>query len=241
MNKLKSISKKITILILLLGSFLGVINVNASGAPETIKMASKSSMYYLRGDEAYLGYSTYIKKLTDGTIVYCADSPTKKAPGGETLYYDEEVDAGFLYILSNGYPNKSFTGNYKKDYYITQAAIWEYLDRTSGDNKFDVSFSNVSEGSMKYYVDKLATGAVNAQKNASSNQPTISLSVSNKNLKVENGYYVSELVTVNTKNNDGTYTVDLSKAPSGTILKNEQGYIKTTFNNGEKFRVYVTT
>ena len=42
------------------------------------------------------------------------------------------MNAGVAYILENGYPNKHFTGDSNKDYYITQLAVWWYLDDTTG-------------------------------------------------------------------------------------------------------------
>ena len=53
----------------------------------------------------------------------------------------------------------------------------------------------------------------------------------NKSCYKDNGikysYYFSSLITVKTTNTDGTYTVDLSKAPSGTYVKDENDGYKT--------------
>ena len=41
------------------------------------------------------------------------------------------IDNGLIYILRNGYPEKSITGDNDKDYYITQTAVWWYLDEVT--------------------------------------------------------------------------------------------------------------
>ena len=198
-------------------------------------MSIKDGVYY-----AEL-YNEYMKMLTDGTLAYCSGSSKQKAPGGETLKLIGEADAGLTYILRNGYPNKSFLGDYKKDYYITQAAIWEYFDRTRGSNNWgNVNFDNASVGSMHYYIDLLADGAVNALKNTNPNAKTLIdvITESNK-LNLESDYYVSSLITVKASNTDGTYTVDLNSLPKGSIVKDSNGNVKTTFKISEKFRIFI--
>ena len=50
--------------------------------------------------------------------------------------------------MVNGYPNKSFTGDRLKDYYITQTALWWYLDDTAGGTNLGNSFK--TNGSDPY-------------------------------------------------------------------------------------------
>ena len=161
MKKVSLFLKKLILSVLIGASMLSVVTVNAS-APSSIKMASKSSMYYFSGSTAYIsGYKFYQKKLSNGTLAYCASSIKSSVPGGKTLTLKGEADAGLTYIVNNGYPNKSFMGDAKKDYYLTQAAIWEYFDRTRGQSNWhSTSFEGAKAGTMKYYVNQLATVAI---------------------------------------------------------------------------------
>lgn len=228
-------------LIVMIASF-GFLNVEAQTAPSTITLKSKSSLYYFsekNGTDYISGYNFYRKELTDGSLAYCASNINTKVPAGLTLTLKGvNNDMGLNYIIQNGYPNKSFTGNDKKDYYITQSAIWEYYDQTRGSNNWkNTSFDSSSTG-MKGYVYQLVQGALAAVKD-SYPTPTISLTYASNKLTLKNGYFVSSPIKVNLTNTTGTYTVKLEKATKGTIIKDKDGNQKSTFKSGEEFIVYV--
>ena len=42
------------------------------------------------------------------------------------------LDAGYAYIVQNGYPAKSLTGDGNSDSFLTQVAVWLYQDRVAG-------------------------------------------------------------------------------------------------------------
>ena len=228
-------------LIVMIASF-GFLNVEAQTAPSTIKLKSKSSLYYFsekNGTDYISGYNFYRKELTDGSLAYCASNINTKAPAGLTLTLKGvNNDMGLNYIVQNGYPNKSFTGNAKKDYYITQSAIWKYYDQTRGSNNWKNTKFDSSSTGMKGYVYQLVQGALAAVKD-SYPTPTISLTYSSTKLTLKNGYFVSSPIKVNLTNTTGTYTVKLEKATKGTIIKDKDGNQKNTFNDGEEFIVYV--
>jgi len=151
-----------------------------------------------------------------------------------------EMDAGIVYILNHGYPKTKITGNNDKDYYVTQTAIWWYLDDTKGTSNLGTGFK--STGQDKYGLrDKVIALKEAAKKNNTYVKPSISTSVSTKNMKLsdDNKYYVSESITVKTSNVKGNYTVKLTNAPKGTIITNTEGKEKTTFGQKEQFIVKV--
>ena len=237
--------KRIRNLMILVLSLFGLLNVNAEtlNVPQTITMKEKSSLYYFSGEKKtnYIGdYNFYRKELVDGTLVYCVSNIDTNAPGGLTLYLKGEVqDAGLDYIIRNGYPNQSFTGDGLKDYYITQSAIWEYFDETRGSNNWPyVSFTSSSSG-MRGYVYYLVQGA-RAAKTTEQVGPTISVS-GNKTMKLSKDakYFVSDPMTVKMEGTNGTYNVTLVNAKEGTLVKSESGEEKTSFKDGEKFVIYV--
>lgn len=238
--------RKIILMLLVVVTFVtcaSVINVNAATAPGSITMKNKSSLYKFTGKNAYFGYEFYVKQLTDGTYGYCVGNNDRWVPAGKTLKSKGAItDKGVDYLLKNGWPNKSFTGDDLKDFHITQAAIWEYYDKTKGTNNWTrkgQSFPANSTG-MKAYVYNLVQEAIKA-KNTPDVKPSISVKVSNNvmSLNTANTYFESVPVSVTLTNTKGTYTVELISAPKGTILKNEKGETKTTFNDGEKFKIYV--
>ena len=237
--------KKIFLSILMflgLSFSINILNVNASTAPKTVKTKSKSNIYYYSGSKGtdYIsGYNFYRKELSDGTLAYCISNINTKVPAGMTLTSKGAIDdAGLDYIIKNGYPNKSFTGDGKKDYYITQSAIWKYFDETKGSKNWKNTTFNSSSTGMKKYVYDLVQKAKTID-NIDFPKPSISLGSLNDEMNLKDNYYVSDPIKVTLINSVGTYTVSLTNAPSGTIIKNKNGEQKNTFNNNEEFVVYV--
>ena len=142
----KSISKlsKIFFTIIMAAMFL-VLDAQAVNAEaSSIKLAKATAL-----DGYVAGIKFYIKKQTNGTYVYCLDKHKYKA-SNVTAKLSGTMNAGVAYILENGYPNKHFTGDSKKDYYITQLAVWWYLDDTTGSSNLP---SSVKTGSDKYGLE----------------------------------------------------------------------------------------
>ena len=240
------IVKKISIFALLFISLLsvGLLNVNAETAPSTITMKSKSSLYYYtekKGTDYISGYNFYRKELTDGTIGYCVSNINTTVPGGKTLSSCGPItDMGLDYIIKNGFPNKSFTKDDKKDFYITQSAIWAYFDATRGSKNWKNTKFTASSTGMKAYVYQLVQGA-KAAKNTGQPTSSVSISINNTkmNLSTDKQYFVSNVINDNASNTKDTYTVNLVKAPNGTTVRSAKGEVKTTFSKGEGFVVYV--
>ena len=80
-------------------------------------------------------------KTSDGNVVYCLDLGNEWPSASGDEYSDEAIamDAGLIYILENGYPNKSIVDSSLADHedrdrYITQGAVWLYM---TGGNNFE--------------------------------------------------------------------------------------------------------
>ena len=196
----------------------------------------------LGGTETLEGYVSGVKFTTkttaDGGYVYCLDMK-KKTAKNTTATLKGQRDAGVAYIIANGYPNKSITGDRLKDYYITQTAVWWYLDDTTGSSNLSEKFKTT--GSDPHNIRPTIKNLVSKAKTAKANgyaQTKLTLSTSNKEMTLKDGYYVSNEISAQSSN-ISTYTVSLTNAPSGTKVVSTSGTEKTTFNAGEKFIIKV--
>ena len=227
----------LSLIIMMIGSFFSglVLNVEATSVPQSFTATSEK---YLSGYIA--GYHFGKKKNSAGGYVYCNDIH-KGTPHGEKMTLIGEAPAGIAYILSNGYPSKSITGNSDYDYYITQAAVWWYLDDTTGSNNLSKSFKTT--GRDPHGLRKYVTALVTAAKKVKS-YSTASLTVNNASsamtLSSDKNYYVSNSIGVTAKSVSGQYSVSLSGAPSGTRIVNASTLSDaSSFATNEKFKVMV--
>ena len=227
----------LSLIIMMISSFFSglVLNVEASSVPKSFTATSEK---YLDGYIA--GYHFGKKKNSAGGYVYC-NNIHKGTPHGEKMTLVGQAPAGIAYILSNGYPSKSITGNSDYDYYITQAAVWWYLDDTTGSNNLSKSFKTT--GRDPHGLRKYVTALVTAAKKVKS-YSTASLTVNNASsamtLSSDKNYYVSNSIGVTTKSVSGQYSVSLSGAPSGTRIVNASTLSDaSSFATNEKFKVMV--
>ena len=227
----------LSLIIMMIGSFFSglVLNVEATSVPKSFTATSEK---YLDGYIA--GYHFGKKKNSAGGYVYC-NNIHKGTPHGEKMTLVGQAPAGIAYILSNGYPSKSITGNSDYDYYITQAAVWWYLDDTTGSNNLSKSFKTI--GSDPHGLRKYVKSLVAAAKKVKS-YSTASLKVNNASsamtLSSDKNYYVSNSIGVTVKSVSGKYSVSLSGAPSGTRIVNASTLSDaSSFATNEKFKVMV--
>ena len=227
----------LSLIIMMIGSFFSglVLNVEATSIPKSFTATSEK---YLDGYIA--GYHFGKKKNSAGGYVYC-NNIHKGTPHGEKMTLVGQAPAGIAYILSNGYPSKSITGNSDYDYYITQAAVWWYLDDTTGSNNLSKSFKTT--GSDPHGLRKYVKSLVAAAKKVKS-YSTASLKVNNASsamtLSSDKNYYVSNSIGVTAKSVSGKYSVSLSGAPSGTRIVNASTLSDaSSFATNEKFKVMV--
>ena len=209
---------------------------SVDAAAKTIKVGKATLL------PGYVAGTKYnIKPLVGGGYGYCLNIHKGNA-SNTTQYLQNEMNAGIAYILENGYPKKHFTGDKKKDFYITQGAIWWYLDDTTGTSYLSKSFK--TNGSDKYglrkYMKKLVSGAKEAKKNGYS-KPSLNAKVSSTKMTLSSDkkYYVSKAIDANAKNIDGKYKVSVTSAPSGTIITDTNGNKQTSFKASEKFLIKI--
>ena len=226
---------KLIVVMILIGIIIGMSTLNVSAASQTIYLGQGVQLHPLIGG---VGFPT--KVTTSGDLVYCLNIH-KHTSKNTIAYLVGEMDAGFAYLIQNGYPNKSYSGNAEIDYYITQTAIWWYLDETTGTHNLNSSFKETASDpySIRPVIKSLVFNAKKA-KAIGYQKPTMNISLKDANLKLSSDakYYVSDTVTVNS-NNVNEYNVTLENAPAGSIITDTNNNSKTTFAKNEKFIVKV--
>ena len=156
----------------------------------------------------------------DGRELYCINHE-KASVTNMVIYYEGVESENIGYLLSEGYPYKRFTGDATKDKYITQTALWWYLDEVRNTNTLgqDFKFGQDPYGLRKYIVDLKEKA-----KKYDTTDAVLSLETTSKELKLVNDNYETEVIKVNHKKvqnieveADGKVEV-LSKDTNGNIL-----------------------
>ena len=240
MKKLFTKTTKIlsTVLIMMAVLLVGA-TVNAATAPNSITVKRAEVLSDLVTNHPY-GFTIF--ETQDGKTIYCMDIQKKPLRTGDTATLVGDADAGLLYILMNGYPNKTISKNVPADKYITQAAIWWYLDETGQGGKMSKEFKEATLATDTYglipdYIKPMVANAKKAKDTQA--KPSIKTTISGTDMKLtsdgkyyETGYIYATLV------NAPTYTVSVSGAKNVEII-GEDGKAKTTFNSNAKFKVRV--
>ena len=209
------------------------VMTTANAATETIKAGEATPV------EPYIaGVKFSTKTTSEGKYLYCLEM-AKKTTQNTTLKLTGVRNAGIAYIIQNGYPTKSFTGDKEKDYYITQTAIWWYLDETTGSVNLGERFKSTGSDphNLRGYVKKLVEEAVKANEKGYVTA-SVKADIENDKLYIDGDSYISKVIKVTT--NAKNYTVSLDNATSGAkIIGEKTGKEATTFNSGENFIVKV--
>ena len=216
----KKIINKIMSLIIIMTVFLGFgfTTVKAASVPSSIKVTSIGKLNY--GGTYYFP----VKYTSDGTLAYCTEF-YDQFPMGVTMTNPTKVDNGLAYIIANGYHGtKSDYGNDSKmrQYYITQLALYTYLGQANPSRNNDVHNA----------VWKLVDEA-KAAKSSASSALSVSLSISNKTMKLtsDKEYFISEAITV--KSNSGKSMPVSVSANTNAFVVNKDGNKVTTVSNGD--------
>lgn len=214
---MKKIVKISTSLIL---AFITLVTtmMTAKAAPSQIGIATARKIT----TEYIPNISFSYKYASDGKYLYCLNKNKNTASNIMANYVQNSsyIDGGLTYILKIGYPEKSITGNQEKDYYITQVAVWKYLDATHGTNNLTKGIKSTPESvEVINHVNNLVNQGL-AHRNDPTGLPEIRLALStNQNsLTLENDYYVSTDIKATSSNNVSKYKVTLNNEPSGTII-----------------------
>ena len=227
--------KKFLVAILIAVVSYCTLTTTVNAVPQEIQLGNAQSV---PGYVAGTYFTT--KTTTSGDYMYCLNIH-KLTAQNSTAHLVGELDAGVAYIMINGYPHKTFTGEKLKDYYITQTALWWYLDDTTGSSNLSSSFK--TNGSDKYnlrpYIKNLVAKAKEA-KAKGYQKTTLSTSISDKSLSMtsDGKNYVSNEVKVSSTN-ISEYKVSITSGPEGTSIIDKTGKAKTTFSSSETFRVKV--
>lgn len=227
--------KKFLVAILITVVSYCTLTTTVNAVPQEIQLGSSQS---IPGYVAGTYFTT--KTTTSGDYMYCLNIH-KLTAQNSTAHLVGELDAGVAYIMINGYPHKTFTGEKLKDYYITQTALWWYLDDTTGSSNLSASFK--TNGSDQYnlrpYIKDLVAKAKEA-KAKGYQKTTLSASISDKVLSMtsDGKNYVSNEIKVSSTN-ISEYKVSITSGPEGTSIIDKTGKAKTTFSSSETFRVKV--
>ena len=227
----------LSLVVMMISSFFSglVLNVEATSVPKSFTAKSEKTL------DGYIANYHFGKKINSkGGYVYCNDLH-KGTPHGEKMTLVGEAPAGVAYILENGYPSKNITGNSDYDYYITQSAVWWYLDDTTGSSNLSNSFkTNGSDPKgLRKYIRKLVSEAKKVK-----DYSTPSLTVNSKSgtmkLSSDKKYYESNDISVTGKNLTGKYTVTLDGAPQGIqIVSSSASSEASSFANNESFKIRI--
>jgi len=207
MNKIiKFTTGLLLVLIMVVAS---IMNVKAAESTINIGAARKVNKKFIAGRAfAY-------KVTTDGRYLYCVEEAKDRVNNvkANLVTNSTKIDGGLVYILKNGFPEKSITGDNDKDYYITQTAVWWYLDSTRGTSNLNNEFK--STGADPYDMRKLVKNLVNggiAHRYDSTDTPETALEIAplnSKELVLENNYYVSNSIKATKSSNVTEYTVTI--------------------------------
>ncbi len=230
----------ISLLVVMITSFVSGLFVL-----DTEAKSSAPASFTAKSEKQLAGYIANYhfgkKKTSTGKYVYC-NNIHKGTPHGETMTLKGEAPAGIAYILQNGYPSKSITGNSDYDYYITQSAIWWYLDDTTGSSNLSNSFKTTGSDphGLRKYVKELVTAA---KKVKGYSTPSLDLSVNTEDMteSSDGKYYESSDIKVSAKalSSKGA-TVSLTEAPSGSeIVSPSTGSEISTVKAGDSIKVKI--
>ena len=223
MKKQSKIWKKIEMFVLaIIMMFSTTTNVFAASDTITLGAASQSPSYIA-------GVTFSVKQTNTGIPLYCLDIHKSTAQNiqANLVKNSKTINGGVVYILKNGYPNKTITGDKNKDYYITQTALWWYLDLTTGSQNLGEQFKGNGSDSqnLRPTIKALAYEGYNHRNDSIGVADTqLVLSVTGGNtMELKDGYYVSGDIKPSAAKNISKYTVTLNNVPSGT---------KVVFSNG---------
>ena len=175
----------------------------------------------------------------DGHWIYCMDVDKKSLYQNQGATLAGDADAGVLYLLQNGYPNKPITGGAEADKYITQAAIWWYVNEAMMSDEF----KNATKQTDRYeLVPKYIKPMVEKARAAKDTQakPSMSLQVNDKTftLSKDGKNYETALMSASLVG-ASKYKVEIVGGTNGMIIADEAGNAKNTFNSSERFKVVV--
>nr|WP_278679977.1 SpaA isopeptide-forming pilin-related protein [Clostridium paraputrificum] len=241
MSKLKKIFKKgkkrIVSTIMLSMMVIGLIPVEAM-ALVIHQEGGFIHDFYFRDLSKNMNMKTKIKKDEYGNYVYCMDAMLQ-APNGDDLTDGELLDDGAYRILKNGYPNRSITGDSRKDYVITQSAFWAYVDPANF--KFE-NMIGYSYGARDTEMERLAKELYNTGVNGTDSQ-TINVNFSQTDLEAvfDGSNYVTPYFQVNVTGalNQARFRIQMKTTVDGVKYQLKDGSFVDEVPMNTEFRVVI--
>ena len=241
MKKIQKFAQKLLAIIATLAVVIAP-TVNVHAAPQTITLGpAKQAGNYIAG-------VTFSYKLTtSGEYLYCVNMHRNTAQNttADLVTSGSIVDGGLVYILKNSFPEKSITGDTDKDYYITQTAVWWYLDEVTGSQNLGEYFkvSGSDPYNMRPLVKQLVQDGVKHRNDSFGIKDySFKITVPDTEMTLQGDYYVSKSITAAQPINFKQYEVSVSGAPAGTIIEvanNSINATSTTITGDQAFRVKV--
>ena len=177
--------------------------------------------------------------------VYCLEKNKGWSPGETITRNETPLDDGYVYLLQNGYPKKSLTGDNANDEYLTQIAVWWYQDLVNGVNDDETGILTANQKSVikssKYYryIEPLITGAVNAKNNPIEINPTFSINTNDFKLSSDNKYLMTDSITITSNIDYDNYLISVDNNAVEVLDNNNNVISNNTINKGESFKLRV--
>ena len=223
MEKQSKIWKRIKMMVLaIVMLFASTTSVFAAADSIQLGAASKCPSYIA-------GVTFSYKVTTSGDPLYCINihKSTAQNVRADLVKNSKNINGGVVYILKNGYPYKSITGDNSKDYYITQTALWWYLDLTTGSTNLGEQFKQnaADPQNLRPTIKNLAYEGYKHRNDAIGITDTkLVLGVTGgTSMTLKDGYYTSGDIKATTIQNIEKYSVTLENVPAGT---------KVVYSNG---------
>lgn len=209
-----------------------IMNVGAVSDSIQLGAASQTKSYIA-------GVTFSYKVTTKGQYLYCLNmhKNTAQNVSANLVKNSKYIDGGVLYILKNGYPNVNITNDKDKDYYITQTALWWYLDLTTGSENLGSQFKETGSDAygLRATVKKLAYDGYAHRKDTIELKSTklVLGGLKDSTMTLKDSYYVSGDIKATTAENISSYDVTLENAPSGTKIVSSNG-VETVYSGAYK-------
>lgn len=251
---LSTIAVMLFVFSIVIGSILGISFAASTSLPEKLLTNTLYSddgyrvnlFPELSGDDI-ISLTPFVATEGDTTYhMYCLER-TKDWYNDTTIVKAEKLDAGYAYIMMNGYPEKKLSneGDWV-DSYLTQVAIWLYQDRSAGVSD-DVSGSLTANQkkaiiSSKYYsiINDLVTNALKQKEIYENIKPQFSISSSDFHLDSTFSYLETDFISVTSNIYYSSYKVALSMADAQLI--NKSGNVVQAGDSiaaGEPFKIRI--
>lgn len=187
---------------------------------------SNDDPYLIPSDRSLDNQFVWAKlRTSDGKVAYCLDRG-KEWPSNEAMTtIDSSLSAGLLYILENGYPNRTIIDGGDKDRYITQGAVWFYQNNVLPTGVTDTY-------GLLPKMEELIVGARHAASAGTGALDGVDVASTDMVLSNDGQYFVSSLITPRVSG-VSNYTVSVS---SGEAV-DTNGNVKSSFSSNEGFYV----